>query len=216
MTATGASHLHDDRSICRRETHRRIWFTHLFINRVESGAGAIRSRLSTRELNPDVRQPKTVSDSPLGRHGTSRGDTAVVHAHAAVHQNRVQIGLSIIQLKDCVGLLALIGCGATLDCRDGSFSRSLNLPDIVEKFGRGFWRRFCSVGHYALIGVAHLAIAPRVTERRRRIAGIGNPHPMKRDIESGFACGCRCHALTDRAHVAVDALNSLIRVLATR
>src|SRR5919201_4372080 len=115
MTATGASHLHDDRSICRRETHRRIWFNHLFLNRGESGAGAIRSRLSTRELNPDVRQPKTVSDSPLGRHGTSRGDTAVVHAHAAVHKDHVKIGLSIIQLKNCLIVLALVASGASLD-----------------------------------------------------------------------------------------------------
>src|SRR5215471_7557694 len=124
--------------------------------------------------------------------------------------------LSIIQLKNCLIVLALVGSGATLDCRHGSFSRSLNLSDVVEKFGRGFWGRFCPVGHYALIGVTYLAITALITERRRRIARIGNPHAVKRDVKRRFSRGCRCHALANRAHVAVDALNSLIGVLAAR
>src|SRR5262249_10803041 len=34
----------------------------------------------------------------------------------------------IIQLKNCLTLLALVGHGATLDFRHGSFGRLLNLP----------------------------------------------------------------------------------------
>src|SRR5262249_59609735 len=84
------------------------------------------------------------------------------------------------------------------------------------EFGGGFGGGFWPVGHYALVGVAYLAITAGVTERRRGIAGIGNPHAVKRDVECRFSRGCRGHPLANRAHVAVDALDSLIRVLATR
>src|SRR6516164_7311035 len=203
-------------SVCGRKTHRGIRFSHLFANRVKNSADAIRSRLSTRELNPDVGQPETVSDSPLGRYNAIRGNAAVMNAHAAVHKDRVEIGLSIIQLKNCLTLLALVGEGAILDFRYGSFGLLLNLPDVVEKFQRGFWRRLRPIGHYALVGVANLAVAARVSECRGRIVGIRNPHAVKRDVECRFACGCCCHALADGAHVAVDALDPLIRVLTAR
>src|SRR5262249_32043368 len=39
---------------------------------------------------------------------------------------------------------------------------------------------------------------------------------VKRDVKCRLARGRRRHALADGAHVAVDALDSLIRVLATR
>src|SRR5215472_15286623 len=155
-------------SVCRRKTHRRIWFSHLFANRVKNSAGAIRSRLLTREFNPDVGQPKTVSDSSLGRHNAIRGNAAVMHAHTAVHKDCVEIGLSIIQLKNCLTVLALVGQGAILDFRHGSFGLPLNLPDVVEKFRRVFWRRLRPIGHYAPVGVTDLAVAARVTERRGR------------------------------------------------
>src|SRR5262249_58650599 len=141
-------------------------------NRVKNNAGAIRSRLLTRELNPDVGQPKTVSDSSLGRNNAIRGNAAVMHAHAAVHKDRAEIGLSIIQLKNCLTLLALVGQGAILDFRHGSFGRLLNLPDIIEKFHRGFWWRLRPISHYALVGVANLAVAARVSECLGRIVGI--------------------------------------------
>ena len=64
--------------------------------------------------------------------------------------------------------------------------------------------------------MAYLAITARITERRRRIAGIGNPHAVETRRRCRFSRGCRCHPLANRAHVAVDALHSLIRVLAAR
>ena len=203
-------------SVCRRKTRRWIRFSHLFANRVKNSADAIRSRLSTRELNPDVGQPETVSDSALGRYNAIRGHAAVMHAHAAVHEDRVEIGLSSIQLKNCLAVLALVGQGAILDFRDGSLGRLLNLPDVIEEFHRGFWRRFCPIGHYALVGVANLAVAARVSECRGRIVGIRNPHAVKRDVECRLARGRRRHALTHGAHVTIDALDSLIGVLAAR
>src|SRR6516165_6330689 len=203
-------------SVCRRKTRRWIRFSHLFANRVKNSAGAIRSRLSTRELDPDVGQPETVSDSALGRYNAIRGHAAVMHAHAAVHEDRVEIGLSIVQLKNCLTVLALVRQGAILDFRYGSFGLPLNLPDVVEKLRRGFGRRLRPIGHYALIGVANLAIAARVSECRGRIVGIRNPHAVKGDVECRLARGRRRHALTDRAHVAVSALDPLVRVLATR
>src|SRR6516164_4143812 len=207
---------HDTNSVCRGKTHRRIRLRYLSPHRVENRAGAIRSGLSTRELNPDVGQPKTLSDSPLGRYGAIWRNAAVMHAHAAVHKDGVEIGLSVIQLEYRLTVLALVGPGAILDCRHGGFRRPLNLPDVVEKLGRGFWRRLRAIGHHALVGVANLAIAARVSECRGRIAGIHNPHAVKRDLECRLARGRRRHALADGAHVAVDALHSLVRVLATR
>src|SRR5262249_1568179 len=112
--------------------------------------------------------------------------------------------------------LALVGQGTILDFRHGSLGLPLNLPDVVEKLRRGFWRRLRPIGHYAPVGVANLAVAARVTERRGRIAGIRNPHAVKRDVECRLAAGGRRHALADGAYVAVDALDSLVRVLATR
>jgi len=50
--------------------------------------------------------------------------------------------------------------------------------------------------------MANLAVAARVTERCWRIAGIRNPHAVKRDVERRFARGCRRHTLADGAHVA--------------
>src|SRR6516165_1488992 len=207
---------HDTDSVCRRKTHRRIRFRYLSPDRIEDRAGAIRSGLSTRELNPDVGQPETLGDPSLGRHIAIRGDAAVMHPHAAVHEDRVEIRLSVIELKNCLTVHALVGPGAILDFRYASFGRFLNLPDVVEKLDRGFWRRPCAVGHHALVGVANLAVAARVTERRGRISGIRNPHAVKRDVECRFARGCRRHALADGAHVAVDAFDALIRVLAAR
>ena len=203
-------------SVCRRKTRQWIRFSHLFANRVKNSAGAIRSRLSTRELDPDVGQPETVSDSALGRYNAIRGHAAVMHAHAAVHEDRVEIGLSSIQLKNCLAVLALVGQGAILDFRYGSFGLPLNFPDVVEKFRRVFCRRLRPIGHYAPVGVTNLAVAARVTERRGRIVGIRNPHAVKRDVECRFARGCRRHTLADGAHVAVGALDSFIRVLAAR
>ena len=203
-------------SVCRRKTHRRIRFRYLSPDRIEDCAGAIRRRLSTRELNPDIGQSETIGDSSLGRYGAIRGNAAVVHAHAAVHKVRVEVGLRIIQLKNCLTVLALVGPGAILNFRYGSFGRLLNLPDVVEEFGRSFWRRFCPIGHYALVGVANLAVAARVAESRWRIVGIRNPHAVKRDVERRLARGCRRHTLAYGAHVAVDALDSLIRVLTAR
>src|SRR5262245_57253597 len=207
---------HDTNSVCRAKTHWRIRLRYLSPDRIEDRAGAIRRRLSARELNPDVGQPETLGDSSLGRHNAIRGDAAVMYAHAAVHEDRVEIGLSVIQLEYRLTVLALVGPGAILDCRHGGFRRPLNLSDVVEKLGRGFWRRFCPIGHYALVGVANLAIAARVSECRGRIAGIRNPHAVKRDVECRLARGRRRHALTHRAHVTIDALDSLVRVLATR
>src|SRR6516164_11475810 len=155
---------HDTDSVCRRKAHRRIRFRHLSPDRIEDCAGTIRRRLLTRELNPEVGQPKTIGHTPLGRHNAIRGNAAVMHAHAAVHKDRVEIGLSIIQLKNCLTLLALVGQAAILDFRHGSFGRLLNLPDVIEKFHRGFWRRLRPIGHYALVGVANLAVAARVSE----------------------------------------------------
>src|SRR6516164_9822136 len=132
---------HDTNSVCRGKTHRRIRLRYLSPDRVENRAGAIRSGLSTRQFNPDVGQPETLGDSPLGRYGAIRGDAAVMHAHAAVHKDGVEIGLSVIQLEYRLTVLALVGRGAILDCRHGGFRRPLNLPDVVEKLGRGFWRR---------------------------------------------------------------------------
>src|SRR5262249_8337758 len=71
-------------------------------------------------------------------------------------------------------------------------------------------------GHHTLVGVANLAVAARVSECRGWIPGIRNPHAVKRDVECRFARGCRRHALADGAHVAVDAFDALIRVLAAR
>src|SRR6516164_3306558 len=207
---------HDTNSVCRGKTHRRIRLRYLSPHRVENRAGAIRSGLSTRELNPDVGQPETLGDSPLGRYGAIRRNAAVMHAHAAVHKDGVEIGLSVIQLEYRLTVLAPVGPGAILYCRHGGFRRPLNLPDVVEKLGRGFWRRFCRIGHDALVGVANLAIAARVSECRGRIAGIRNPHAVKRDVECRLARGCRRHTLADGTHVAVDAFDSLIRVLAAR
>src|SRR5215471_18307770 len=207
---------HDTDSVCRRKTHRRIRFRYLSPDRIENRARAIRRRLSARELNPDVGQPETLGDSPLRRYGAIRGHAAVMHAHAAVHEDRIEIGLSIVQLKNCLTVLALVRQGAILDFRYGSFGLPLNLPDVVEKLRRGFGRRLRPIGHYALIGVANLAIAARVSECRGRIVGIRNPHAVKGDVECRLARGCRRHALADGAHVAVSALDPLIRVLAAR
>src|SRR5262249_34804856 len=137
-------------------------FRYLSPDRIEDCASAIRRRLSARELNPDVCQPETIGDSAFGRPPPLRGHATVMHAHAAVHKDSVEIGLSIIQLKNCLTVLALIGQGAILDFRHGSFGLPLNLPDVVEKFRRVFWRRPRPVGHYALVGVANLAVAARV------------------------------------------------------
>ena len=105
---------HDTNSVCRGKTHRRIRLRYLSPDRVENRAGAIRSGLSTRELNPDVGQPQTIGDSPLGRDGAIRRNAAVMHAHAAVHKDRVEIGLSVIQLEYRLTVLALVGPGAIL------------------------------------------------------------------------------------------------------
>src|SRR5258707_5713039 len=93
---------HDTNSVCRGKTHRRIRLRYLSPDRIENRAGAICRRLSTRELNPDVGQPETLGDSSLGRHNAIRGDATVMHAHAAVHKDGVEIGLSVIQLKNCL------------------------------------------------------------------------------------------------------------------
>src|SRR6516164_5505443 len=207
---------HDTDSVCRRKTHRRIRFRYLSPDRIEDCAGAVRRWLSARELNPEIGQPEAIGDSPFGRDGAIRGNAAVMHAHAAVHKDRVEIGLSVIQLEYRLTVFALVGPGAILDRRHGAFRRPLNLPDVVEKLGRGFWRRLRAIGHHALVGVANLAIAARVSECRGRIAGIHNPHAVKRDLECRLARGRRRHALADGAHVAVDAFDSLIRVLAAR
>src|SRR5215471_19199698 len=83
---------HDTNSVCRGQTHRRIRLRYLSPDRVENRAGAIRSGLSTRELNPDIGQPQTLGGSPLGRYGAIRRNAAVMHAHAAVPKDRVEIG----------------------------------------------------------------------------------------------------------------------------
>jgi len=114
-------------SVCRRKTRQWIRFSHLFANRVKNSAGAIRSRLSTRELDPDVGQPETVSDSALGRYNAIRGHAAVMHAHAAVHEDRVEIGLSSIQLKNCLAVLALVRREFLL----------LTCPPTISASGRG-------------------------------------------------------------------------------
>src|SRR5262249_59558879 len=88
---------HDTKSVCRRKTHRRIRLRYLSPDRVENRAGAIRSGLSTREFNPDVGQPETLGDSPLGRYGAIRGDAAVMHAHASVHKDVCEIGFCVTQ-----------------------------------------------------------------------------------------------------------------------
>src|SRR5262249_57613199 len=106
---------HDTDSVCRHKTHRRIRFRYLSPDRIEDRAGAIRRRLSTRELNPDVGQPETLGDSSLGRHNTIRGDAAVMYAHAAVHKDRVEIGLSVIQLGDPLTVFSLVGPAPLLD-----------------------------------------------------------------------------------------------------
>src|SRR5262249_12610508 len=174
---------HDTNSVCRGKTHQRIRLRYLSPDPVENRAGAIRSGLSTRELNPDVGQPETLGDSPLGRYGAIRRNAAVMHAHAAVHKDRVEIGFDVIKLEYRLTVLALVGPGAILDCRHGGFRRPLNLPDVVEKLDRGFYRRLRAIGHYALVGVANLAIAARVSEWRGPIAGIRNPHAVEKDVD---------------------------------
>src|SRR5260370_26032999 len=109
----------------------------------------MRGGLSRREFNPDVGQPETIGDTPLGRHSAIRGNAAVMDAHAAVHKDRVEIGLSIIQLKNCLTVLALVGPGAILNFRYGSFGRLLNPPDAFEKFRCGFLRRLPRTWQYA-------------------------------------------------------------------
>src|SRR5690348_15653628 len=109
MAARLKSPRHGTNSVCRHKTNRRIRFSYLSRDRIEDRAGAICARLSTRELNPDIRQPEALSDSSLARHGAIRGNAAVMHAHAAVHEDRVQIGESITQLKNCLSVLALVG-----------------------------------------------------------------------------------------------------------
>src|SRR2546421_3247814 len=87
---------YDINSVFRHKTHRRIRLGYLSRDRIEDCASAICRRLPARELNPDVGQPETIGDPPLWRHDAVRGYAAVVHAHAAVHEDRVKVGLSII------------------------------------------------------------------------------------------------------------------------
>src|SRR5262249_56577573 len=75
----------------------------------------------------------------------------------------------------------------------------------VGAFGGGGWG-----------GGANLAVAAGVSECGGGVAGIRNPNAVKRDVECRLVRGRRSHALTDGAHVTIDALDSLIGVLAAR
>src|SRR5262249_18602566 len=99
-----------------------------------------------------------IGDSSLERHNAIRSNAEVVmHAHAAARKDHVEIGLSIIQLKICLTVLALVGHGAILDFRYGSFGRVLNLPYRVEQLLRCLGRRHGPIGHDVLAGMADSA-----------------------------------------------------------
>src|SRR5215467_4562672 len=79
----------DVASVSRHETNRRARLGHLSADRIEDVACAVRARLTTRELGPDIRQPEALGDPSLRRYIAIRGHAAVVHAHAAIHLDDV-------------------------------------------------------------------------------------------------------------------------------
>src|SRR5215831_6232390 len=95
----------DVASVSRHETNRRARLGHLSADRIEDRAGAVRARLPARQLNPDIGQPEALGDASLRRYIAIRSHAAVVHPHAAIHQDDIEIGLNIVQLKNCLAVL---------------------------------------------------------------------------------------------------------------
>jgi len=95
-----------------------------------------------------------------------------MHAHAAVHKDRVEISLSIIQLKNCSYCPCSCCPGAILDFRYDRLVYLLNLPDVVEKFIAVFGGGFVPLVIMRWSVWQTIAVAARVTERCWRIAGI--------------------------------------------
>ena len=102
------------------ETHRRIGFRDRPINLVEWTPGAIGTWPAAREFDPDVGQPEALRDSALRRYFAIRADAAVMHAHAAIDEDHIEIGLRVAEHERCLAIGIFAGTSANLDLRDGS------------------------------------------------------------------------------------------------
>src|SRR5262249_19757904 len=95
------------------EAYRRVGFGNRPIDLVERNPGAIGAWPATREFDPDVGQPQTLRNSALRRY-FAIGDAAVMHTHAAINEDHVEIGLRVAQHQGGLAVGVFAAISATL------------------------------------------------------------------------------------------------------
>src|SRR6476619_249542 len=113
-----------------RKTYRRTRLGYGSGDLVKGGAGALSAGLSTCQFNPEICESEAVGDAALRRNLPVQCDPAIVHTHASIDQNDVEVGLGVAQLRHRLAVGVLVRLRAALDLSNRSLGRILNLVDV--------------------------------------------------------------------------------------